>query len=44
MIESILSPTDVLLNRFKDSLPTPERRSGQSAIQSSRKPEQTLGA
>jgi Sec-independent protein translocase protein TatA len=29
---------------FTDSLSAPERRSGQSAIQSSRKPEQTLGA
>ena len=29
---------------FKDSLSTPERRSEQSAIQSSRKPEQMLGA
>jgi sec-independent protein translocase protein TatA len=29
---------------FKDSLSTPERRSGQSAMQSSRKPDQTLGA
>jgi TatA/E family protein of Tat protein translocase len=29
---------------FKDSLSTPERRSEQSALPSSRKPEQTLGA
>ena len=29
---------------FKDSLSTPERRSRQSAFQSSRKPEQTLDA
>jgi Sec-independent protein translocase protein TatA len=32
------------ISGFTDSLSTPERRSEQSAIQSSRKPEQTLGA